>query len=245
MSIQEGGASRVEDRGPERLSGTRPSTLDARPSGPDPRPSSSRRSFANWFFYALIWILCWVFCQVWFRFLFTGRAHVPATGPVLLVANHQSHLDPVLVGVACQRQMRALARHSLFVWPLGWLIRSLGAVPIERERSALSGMKTTLKLLKDGAAVLVFPEGTRTPQGKLQPFQPGFCVLARRSGATIIPVAIDGAFTAMPRGSRFPRPRPIKLMFCPPIPPVEQRRRNDDELARLVTARIADAFRNS
>ena len=83
-----------------------------------------------------------------FRFRSTGREHVPATGPVLLVSNHQSHLDPVLVGIACPRQMRFLARHSLFFWPLSWLIRSLGAVPIDRERGGLGGIKATLKLLK-------------------------------------------------------------------------------------------------
>ncbi len=202
----------------------------------------SQRSPANWFWYSLLWILCWVVSQVWFRIRCAGRANVPASGPVLLVSNHQSHLDPVLVGVACPRQMRALARHELFFWPLSWLIRTLGAVPIERERNALAGIKTTLKLLKDGEAVLVFPEGTRTPHGKLQPLQPGFCMLARRSGATIVPVAVHGAFAAMPRGSSFPRPKPVRVTFAEPISHLQAAGISDDQLVTLVGRRIRNAL---
>jgi 1-acyl-sn-glycerol-3-phosphate acyltransferase len=151
-----------------------------------------------------------------FRYRFSGKPHVPMTGPVLLVSNHQSHLDPVLIGLACPRQLKFLARVGLFFWPFSWWIRALGAVSIDRE-SALSGIKTTLKLLKDGHAVVVFPEGSRTPDGLVHEFLPGFCVLARRSGAAIVPVAIDGAFHALPRGSGFPRPARITLKLCPPI----------------------------
>ena len=79
-------------------------------------------------------------------------------------------------------------------------------MPIDRERGGLGGIKTALKILDAGEALLVFPEGTRTNDGRLQPLLPGFCALARRSGATIVPVAINGAFAAMPRGSHFPRP---------------------------------------
>ena len=132
----------------------------------------------------------------------------PPTGRCLLVSNHQSHLDPVLVGLACPRQLKYLARHDLFFWPFSWWIRALGAVPIDRKRGAVGGMKTTLKLLKQNEAVLVFPEGSRTYDGQLQPLRPGFCLLARRSGATIVPVAIQGAYAAMPRGSTFPAASP-------------------------------------
>src|SRR6185295_16241518 len=96
-------------------------------------------------------------------------------------------------------------------------IRSLGAVPIDRERGAIGGIRTTLELLKNGEAVVVFPEGSRTPDGKLHPLLPGFCLLARRSGATIVPVAIDGAFKALPRGSHFAWPAPIRLAFSEPL----------------------------
>jgi 1-acyl-sn-glycerol-3-phosphate acyltransferase len=167
---------------------------------------------------------------------------VPAAGPVLLVSNHQSHLDPVLVGVASPRRMGALARHTLFFWPLGWLIRSLGAVPIERGRGGVAGFKATLAMLRRGEAVLVFPEGTRTFDGNVQPFQSGFCALARRGRATIVPVAVRGAFAALPRGSALPRPRPVQVSFCQPITPEQLDTLNDEQTVRLAFQRIADAL---
>jgi 1-acyl-sn-glycerol-3-phosphate acyltransferase len=179
---------------------------------------------------------------VLFRYRYFGRTNVPATGPVLLVANHQSHLDPVLVGLACPRRLKYLARHDLFFWPFSWWIRALGAVPIDRTRGAVSGMKTTLKLLEQNEAVLVFPEGSRTYDGQLQPLKPGFCLLARRSGATIVPIAVQGAFAAMPRGSQLPRPAPIQLTFGEPITKRQSAPLTDDQLTDLVLDRIRHAM---
>jgi 1-acyl-sn-glycerol-3-phosphate acyltransferase len=156
------------------------------------------------------------------------------------VSNHQSHLDPVLVGVACPRQLRAMARKSLFFWPLGWLIHSLGAVPVERGGRGISGIKAILKLLGHNEAVIIFPEGTRTRDGQLQPFQAGFAAIARRSGAAIVPVAIHGAYEAMPRGHALPRPRQIVLAFGAPIGTEEVARHSDEQLVELVHARIAE-----
>jgi 1-acyl-sn-glycerol-3-phosphate acyltransferase len=164
---------------------------------------------------------------------------------VLLVANHQSHLDPVLVGLACPRQLKYLARHDLFFWPFSWWIRALGAVPIDRQRGALGGIKTTLKLLQSREAVLVFPEGSRTPDGRLHALLPGFCLLARRSGATVVPLAISGAYDSMPRGSLFPRPRPITLTFAPPIRRSEYQHLSDEQLTHLVESRISHLLQHA
>jgi 1-acyl-sn-glycerol-3-phosphate acyltransferase len=191
--------------------------------------------------YALLWCPCYAISQVWFRYRFSGKSHVPLTGPVLLVSNHQSHLDPVLVGIACPRQLKYLARQGLFFWPFSWWIRWLGAVPIDREKGSIAGIRTTLQLLKNGEAVVVFPEGSRTPDGKMHPLLPGFCLLARRSGATIVPVAIDGAFHAMPRGSAFARPARISLAFGPSITGAQYKGLDDKQLTQVVTERIATA----
>jgi 1-acyl-sn-glycerol-3-phosphate acyltransferase len=194
-------------------------------------------TLARWW-YSLCWVVCWAFCKVLFRFHYSGRGNVPMAGPMLVVSNHQSHLDPVLIGVACPRQVGALARASLFVGPFGWLIRSFGAVPVERG-SAAGGIKALLGMLKAGEAAIVFPEGTRTTDGALQAFQTGFCAIARRGGATIVPTTIDGAFTALPRGAKFPRPRPITLRFNEPITPDDYAQLTDEQLLALTVARIA------
>jgi 1-acyl-sn-glycerol-3-phosphate acyltransferase len=161
---------------------------------------------------------------------------------VLLVANHQSHLDPVLVGIACPRQLKYLARQGLFFWPFSLWIRSLGAVAIDRERGAIGGIKTTLRLLSEEHAVVVFPEGSRTPDGRLHPLLAGFCLLARRSGATIVPVAIDGAYHSMPRGSYFPVPHPIGLVFGKAIRREEFDGLSDAQLIAAVSERIASGL---
>lgn len=202
-----------------------------------PPPAGRGRLARAW--YAALWCLCWAASKVWFRFRYRGGPQVPSTGPVMLLANHQSNLDPVLVGIACSRQLRYLAKQSLFFWPLSWLIRSLGAVPLDLSGSALSGMRTTLRLLKQGEAVLVFPEGSRTPDGTLQPLKPGFCPLARRSRATLVPVGLDGAFAALPAQAWFPRPARIALAIGPPIPFDQYESLSDEQLMALVAERIA------
>jgi 1-acyl-sn-glycerol-3-phosphate acyltransferase len=201
------------------------------------------RKFAAWFWYALLWCPCYAISRVWFNFRFCGKSNVPPEGPVLLVSNHQSNLDPVLVGIACPRQLKYLARQGLFFWPFSLWIRSLGAVPIDREKGVIAGIRTTLQLLKDGEAVLVFPEGSRTPDGELHELLSGFCLLARRSNATIVPCGIEGAFDALPRGSAFPRLAPIRLEFEKPISPKEIAQMTDPELVDAVRRRIARALR--
>jgi 1-acyl-sn-glycerol-3-phosphate acyltransferase len=201
----------------------------------------SRRNWLAWIWYAILWCPCYAISQLCFRYRFSGKQHVPLTGPVLLVSNHQSHLDPVLVGLACPRQLKYLARVGLFFFPFNLWIRALGAVPIDRERGALSGIRTTLELLKQDNAVLVFPEGSRTPDGKLHELLAGFCLLARRSGATIVPVAIHGAFDALPRGSVMARPAPICLAFAAPITRNQYAALGDPALTQLVTDRISAA----
>jgi 1-acyl-sn-glycerol-3-phosphate acyltransferase len=173
-----------------------------------------------------------------FRFRWTGSENVPRSGPLLVVCNHQSHLDPVLAGVACRRQLSALARRTLFVGPFGWLIHTLGAFPIDLEGSGLGGLKTSLQVLKQGAALLVFPEGTRSADGQLGSFLPGFCAIARRSGATILPTAIRGSHKALPRGSAWPRLQPVSLSFSQPILPAEIAALSDEQLTELIRARI-------
>lgn len=158
-----------------------------------------------------------------FRLLFglrsRGTEHVPATGPVLFVANHVSHLDPPLIGGAAPRQLAFLAKAELFRIPLlGGLIRRLGAQPLRREGPDAGALRAALRVLKGGGALLVFPEGTRGEEGRLGPAKPGAGMLAVVAGAPVIPVYIGGSGRAWPRGRRLPRPARVTVTFGPPLP---------------------------
>jgi 1-acyl-sn-glycerol-3-phosphate acyltransferase len=174
-----------------------------------------------------------------FRIRHFGAFHIPPAGGVLVVANHQSYLDPVLVGMGSPRPMNYLARATLFrSRPFAWLIRSLNAIPIEREGLGLGGVKEAVRRLKRGEMVLVFPEGTRTTDGTISPFKPGFTALASRSGAAILPVAIKGAFQAWPRHCRLPRSERIIVAYGPPLLPEYIAGREDRALVAEVEARV-------
>jgi 1-acyl-sn-glycerol-3-phosphate acyltransferase len=141
-----------------------------------------------------------------------GRHNVPATGPALLIANHQSYLDPVLVGLSSRRHLRYLARKTLFRHRLfRWLIQSLNAVPIDQEGVGKEGIRTVLEQLRGGQAVVVFPEGERTGTGAMSPLKPGIHLLLKKSQAPIVPVGIAGAYDALPRWRKYPHLAPLFL----------------------------------
>src|SRR5690606_7647333 len=131
-----------------------------------------RRPFLKRWWYDFCWVVMWCVTKFYFRFRYRGGEHMPRRGPLVVLCNHQSNLDPVLVGVASPRQLSFLARDSLFVGWFGSLIRSFDAIPIDREGTGLAGIRATLGRLKKGDAVLLFPEGTRTSDGYLQPLKP-------------------------------------------------------------------------
>ncbi len=158
------------------------------------------------------WHLCHMLCVVWFafsyRFRFFGQHHIPRSGPVLFVSNHQSMLDPIIVGIgSSHRQFYALARATL--WKnkiLGWLMDSLNAIPVDQHNPDASTMKRCIEVLKQDHALLVFPEGARTYSGQTEAFEPGTMLIIKRAKPTIVPVALDGAYNAWPRTRRLPRP---------------------------------------
>jgi 1-acyl-sn-glycerol-3-phosphate acyltransferase len=174
-----------------------------------------------------------------------GEASVPAQGPLLLVSNHQSHLDPVLAAVACPRRLRFIARGTLFVGPFGRLIDSLGAIPVDREGQALSGIKRTMQCLDAGEAVLVFPEGRRSENGELAPLKPGFLSLVRRRQPAIMVMAINGAFDAWPRHARWPRAQRVAVHFGQVILAPIYGQLSDDALLDLVAQEMQHCFREA
>jgi 1-acyl-sn-glycerol-3-phosphate acyltransferase len=168
-----------------------------------------------------------------------GREHIPAEGGVLVCSNHQSFFDPVLVGLGFHRRMNYLARKTLFrFFAFRWLIEFLDAIPIDREGSGLGGLKETLKRLKRGELVLIFPEGTRTRDGEVAPLKPGFVALARRSKAPLLPVAVDGAYDAWPREARFPRLSRVHVWIGQPMAPDLVKALSDEQLVAELERRI-------
>lgn len=141
-----------------------------------------------------------------FGFRLYGWHRMPREGAVVLASNHQSFLDPALLGARLPRQVRLLARKTLFRGAFGWFIRRIGAIPMDRESPDLGGIKEALGALHDGGVLVVFPEGTRSRDGGLGAFRPGVSMLARRGGAVVVPCVIRGAFEAWPRWSPLPRP---------------------------------------
>lgn len=201
----------------------------------------SQRSLASRIWYELLRHFLYLVGVAAYGLRISGRANVPTSGGVLVVSNHQSHFDPPLIGACCPRRLNFLARLSLFRFaPFRWLIESLDAIPIDRDGLGLSGIKESLRRLKRGEMVLMFPEGTRTRDGEVAPFRAGFTFLADRSGAWILPVAIEGAFDAWPRKQKLPGLGTIHIHFGEPIPPAEIKGRNESELLAEVERRVRE-----
>jgi 1-acyl-sn-glycerol-3-phosphate acyltransferase len=167
--------------------------------------------FRLWYDLNYSWMMA-VFTFGW-SLRFEGAGHIPRRGPVLLLANHQSFLDPPLVGVAIStRRMWALARKNLFRNRLfGGYLASVGGVPVDQDGVAKEGLQIVLDLLARDQAVLIFPEGERTWNGSMQPLKPGITLLLKRSNAPVVPVGIAGAFEALPRTSAWPHLAPLLL----------------------------------
>lgn len=141
-----------------------------------------------------------------FRVRVTGVQQVPAQGPVILAINHLSMLDPLIIGVTFPRPIHYMAKEELFRYPLlGHLLRWVGTFPVRRGEADREAIQRSLQLLKKGRVVGVFPEGTRSDDGRLREIQGGTALLALRSGAPILPIAIWGTGQAMPRGRFLPK----------------------------------------
>jgi 1-acyl-sn-glycerol-3-phosphate acyltransferase len=158
-----------------------------------------------------------VFC-CWLRYRARGMEHLPTTGGALLVINHQSFLDPLLVGLPLERPVSYLARDSLFEAPvIGWILRNTYVIPINREAASTSSLREGIRRLEQGFYLGIFPEGTRTETGAVGPLKPGFLLLLRRTEAPVIPVGIAGAFEAYPKHTWLPRPGTVRVVFGEPL----------------------------
>ncbi len=172
---------------------------------------------SDWF-YRTGWVLVRGLARLYFRLEVVGAERVPLEGPLIVAPNHMSLLDPPLIGCACPRELRYLAKAELFRYGLFTkLIRRLGAYPVERGTADVGAIKTALQVLSEGRALIIFIEGTRGDGTRLLPPTAGVTLLARQSGAPVVPTAIIGTNKAWGKGTKFPRPVKVKIAFGEPV----------------------------
>lgn len=182
---------------------------------------------------------CRLFCIFLFRIRVYGKENVPKNGGFILAGNHQSFLDPIFCGVALKRRLYFLARDSLFHNRFfAALIYSLNAIPVKRDRADLSAMKEVINKLKQGHGVCLYPEATRTNDGKIRPFRPGFGLLCRRANAAVVPVLIDGAFECWPRHKKIFTTGQVTVCYGRGLTADQIKNMNDKKLAEVVTGRL-------
>jgi len=184
--------------------------------------------------------------STYFRGEVYNAHNVPERGPVIIASNHVGYIDPFCVGAAVNRRICYLCRESAFKWPIiGYLLKKWNAVPVDRDGKNPRGLKAVLDRLKDGEAVMLFPEGTRTYDGNLQRAKPGIGLLVAQSQAPVLPVRIFGMWEAFNRHMKFPRPKKVKVVFGELISfdeKIEKLKNSDRESAKLVYQEIADGI---
>ncbi len=189
--------------------------------------------------YKLVCFTCRILCRILFRLKVEGRENIPAKGPFVVAANHQSFLDPVFCSIHLKRRLTFLARDTLFThWFFGRLIRSLNAIPVKLGHGDIATMKEIIARLKQGHGVCLFPEGTRCRDGKIATIKPGFGLLCRRGSATVIPTVIDGAFECWPRTQKMFKKGPVSITYGQPIPAEQVRKMKNEELADMLNAQM-------
>jgi 1-acyl-sn-glycerol-3-phosphate acyltransferase len=177
---------------------------------------------------------------------FSGRENVPGQGGLLVVSNHISFLDPPMVSCALEREIHFLARKTLFKKNgFGAAIASLNAIPIDQDRPDMNGLRIIIKRLKEGNAVLLFPEGARSWDGTIQPGAAGAGLVACKAGVPVLPVRLFGSYEVLPRGGKKFAPHPLRVVIGKPfLPPYAELaghgKRGYDEMAQLMMAKIAE-----
>ncbi len=197
---------------------------------------------------------CRFLFRVYFRLYHRGRIlnsdRLPDTGAFILAGNHMSFLDPPFFGLCCRREAFYMARDSLFRHPVAnWILRSWNCVPLKREGGDIGAMRTVLRMLGEGKAVLMFPEGTRSRDGQLQEARAGIGMIVAKAGVPVVPMRIFGTEKALPKGASLPRPAKVTVAFGEPftypLPADFEQLRGDDlkavylDIGRQVMSRIA------
>ncbi len=170
------------------------------------------------FAYLLGWCAFKTIFKFYFRYQVYNADRVPKKGPVILAANHSSFIDPPLVGSGLSRSINYLARESLFDVPVvGWVLRQWEVVPVDRDGGGATGLRAILDRLLAGGAIILFPEGTRSADGKLKPARSGIGLTVIKSTAPVVPVRVFGTFEAYGRHMKLPFPRAVGVKYAKPM----------------------------
>ena len=168
------------------------------------------------------------------RIKIEGRENIPKGG-CLVISNHVSYLDPTTVGWAIRREIYYLGRKSLFKPPIGnWFLPICNVLPIDRDGHDVGGLRRIIRMLRDGESILLFPEGTRSPDGQLQPAEPGAGLVAVKAGVPILPARVFGTYESLSRHQRFLRFHPIRVVIGQPYLPALPAGRLDKAVYDLV-----------
>lgn len=206
-------------------------------------PKAKSRFSSMKFPYWLVYTLARGFFKLFFRLKVYGEKHIrPGSG--LLIANHTSFYDPPILSVSCTEEVHFLARESLFNIPLlGRLIKTLNTHPVSRESSDMNILRQMIRLLNEGNKLIIFPEGTRSKNGELHHFKPGFSFLAKKAKATVYPAYIEGAYQAWPSNKKFPKLfGKVTCVFGSPIEWEEFEHLARDEAEKQLTDRCTQAI---
>lgn len=184
--------------------------------------------------------LSWAIVSVLYGQRWWGQNHIPRTGPVLLVCNHQSYLDLIVLGVGLRRHFHSMARATLFRKPaFAWMIRSLNAFAVDQSKSDLKAMRHAIDLLEQGHLVMVFPEGARTESGVMGRFNPGIMLLIKRARPLVVPMAVDGVYDIWKIGQKRPRWHGrTGAAYGPPIPGEQLLAMGSDEAMALLSGQV-------
>ncbi len=204
--------------------------------------SDKPRYYVYWIVRAIVLFLF----KIWFRVQAVHPERIPRAGGCLIASNHASYLDPPLVGTTVKKRVvHFMARDTLFRFPLmRWFYENIGTISIDRTRGDLSALKRAIQVMKAGHVVCLFPEGTRTLDGRLQEPKAGVGFLIAKAGVPVIPVYIQGSYQAYPKGASWMKPVKIRVIYGEPVNPAEllgpdPKKPDYEQIGREIMKRIA------
>lgn len=173
-----------------------------------------------------------------------GTGHLPRRGPAIVVCNHASYMDAIILGSAAPRPIHFLVLRWMYdLILIRWFYWGMGTVPVRAEGQDSRAIKQSLRLLSDGRVLGIFPEGTRSADGRLSEPRHGAAMIAALSGAPVVPAYIDGARDSLPVGGVFPRPARIRVRFGPPLRFERRTRQADRGSLEEFSLAMLDAIR--